>query len=101
MLSLHFDPDYWGSIDPNEFNPMRFADANKINNMAYLPFGVGPRNCIGMRFALLEIKVTLIKLLRKYTMHESENTPKNLKFFEGIVRRPLNGVPIMLKKRNF
>ena len=44
-LSLHFDATYW--INPNEFNPSRFSNDSKVNPMAYMPFGIGPRICIG------------------------------------------------------
>lgn len=48
--SLHLDPQYFP--DPLTFNPDRFSDENKhnIKPFTYMPFGVGPRNCIGMFF---------------------------------------------------
>jgi len=47
-----------------EFNPENFSKENKAKRhpYTYLPFGQGPRNCIGMRFALLEAKIALIQV---------------------------------------
>jgi cytochrome P450 len=51
---MHHHPKYWDS--PDEFNPLRFtAEAEAARpQYAYLPFGGGPRRCVGMRFAQLE-----------------------------------------------
>lgn len=50
VLSLHYDPEYWGPVDPNEFYPLRFSPEIKRNQAVYLPFGLGPRNCVGKYF---------------------------------------------------
>uniref|UniRef100_H2ZPA6 Uncharacterized protein n=1 Tax=Ciona savignyi TaxID=51511 RepID=H2ZPA6_CIOSA len=64
------DGDIWE--DPLVFNPDRMEDMSKIDPMIYQPFGAGPRNCIGMRFALLEIKITFAKLLLKFDLDVCE-----------------------------
>lgn len=47
MFAIHRDPKHYPN--PDKFDPERFSDENKdsINPLAYLPFGLGPRNCIG------------------------------------------------------
>ncbi|CAF1341094.1 unnamed protein product [Rotaria sp. Silwood1] len=66
MYNLHYNPNLWGPVDPHEFHPERFA--TKRHPMAWIPFGAGPRNCVGMRFALLEMQMLLIRLLKAYTL---------------------------------
>ena len=93
--TLNFSETYWGS-DAKEFNPMRHEE--KRNPLLYLAFGLGPRNCVGMKFALVEMKLALVKLLLKFEFHPTENTPVVLKTYEGIVTQP-EEFPILLKKR--
>ncbi|KAK4327904.1 hypothetical protein Pmani_001654 [Petrolisthes manimaculis] len=63
IWSIHRDPKYW--TDPETFKPQRFLPDNKTNitPFTFMPFGMGPRNCIAMRFAQMEAKVALAKLL--------------------------------------
>ncbi|VDK43611.1 unnamed protein product [Anisakis simplex] len=63
--SLHHDREVWGE-DAGEFRPERFADRNSEQLKSWTPFGVGPRMCIGMRFALLEIKTAMFQIMKNF-----------------------------------
>uniref|UniRef100_A0A1Y1KXB9 Cytochrome P450 n=1 Tax=Photinus pyralis TaxID=7054 RepID=A0A1Y1KXB9_PHOPY len=67
LLALHRDPEYFP--DPETFDPERFSDENKnsIRPFSYIPFGGGPRGCLGVRFGRLQTKVGLTCLLKNYS----------------------------------
>ena len=58
----------------------RFSPKEKVKrpNNVHLPFGAGPRNCIGMRLALLEAKILLIEVLRQFSFIQGPNTKVSL-----------------------
>lgn len=74
VLSIHYDEKYYPN--PMKFDPERFSDENKhnITPYIYLPFGIGPRNCVGSRFALAEIKTMAIDLLTYFKITPSAST---------------------------
>nr|XP_033329019.1 cytochrome P450 6A1-like [Megalopta genalis] len=85
VLGLHHDPSIYPN--PEVFDPERFNhDAVALRHpMSYLPFGDGPRNCIGARFAVYQTKVGIIKTLENFkvdvcgkTMIPYENNPRSL-----------------------
>ncbi|XP_024943135.1 probable cytochrome P450 6a14 isoform X2 [Cephus cinctus] len=77
---LHHDPDHYPN--PEQFIPERFTDENKRTRhpYTYLPFGEGPRNCIGMRFALLQTKVGIISFVKNHRVEVCEKTTVPIKF---------------------
>lgn len=67
MWAVHHDPDVWGA-DVDDFRPQRFApeEARGRHPFAFIPFSGGPRQCMGRNFAILEAKVLLGTLLRRF-----------------------------------
>ncbi|CAF2147910.1 unnamed protein product [Rotaria magnacalcarata] len=97
MFSIHYDEKLYGPVSPFQFYPERFLE--KRHPLAWLPFGVGPRNCVGMRFAMLEIKLALAKILHRYTILSGERTVSQFAEQERFVIGPKNGIWIRLQLR--
>lgn len=98
LWALHHDPELYP--DPDQFDPERFNNENKKkrDNNTYLPFGNGPRNCLGMRFAILEIKLTLANVLSKFRFETCDKTPEKIEIDSTGFARPK--VPVILKINN-
>jgi len=93
VYALHHDPKYFE--EPERFDPSRFLGERKRNTLncgAYLPFGVGPRMCIGNRFSLLEMKVLFFHLLARCDLKPGEKTKLPLKLArEGFAMKAEGG----------
>ncbi|XP_068628124.1 cytochrome P450 4d2-like [Battus philenor] len=84
--------------DPMEFRPDRFESGITRNPFSWLAFSAGPRNCIGQKFAMLEMKVTLSGIIRHFELLPSKQEPK---LVADLILQSENGVHIKLKPRNF
>uniref|UniRef100_A0A8C2WDS7 unspecific monooxygenase n=1 Tax=Cyclopterus lumpus TaxID=8103 RepID=A0A8C2WDS7_CYCLU len=99
VYALQRDPELWP--EPEEFRPDRFSKQNKqsIKPYAYMPFGVGPRNCLGMRFAQVMVKLALVDILQNYSFSVCEETEIPLEMdYKGFVG-PLNPIKLKLETR--
>ncbi|CAN8019277.1 unnamed protein product [Ixodes persulcatus] len=96
---IHHDPEHWP--EPFKFDPERFAEGlNTGHSAAYLPFGLGPRVCIGKRFALLEIKMALCKLIRKYRIRQCKETQDPVKLVVPTAAiNPEKGISVKFEHR--
>lgn len=97
--ALQHDPDHYP--DPDRFDPERFNETNRASRhpFVYLPFGEGPRNCIGMRFGLMQIRVGLITMLREFRVLPGVNTPVPLELdVTSNMPMPKGGVPLLVER---
>ncbi|XP_055954114.1 cytochrome P450 3A8-like isoform X1 [Argiope bruennichi] len=83
VFAIHRDPKLWP--DPELYNPDRFMPEEKAKRdpYSYIPFGAGPRNCVGMRFALTQIKVCLAHIIATFKISRCPQTKVPLEFNMG------------------
>lgn len=102
MQNFQLDGAYFP--DPQRFDPERFSDENRASIRAgtYLPFGSGPRNCIGSRFALMEMKALFVYLLLDFELHKCAKTmdPIEMKEGSGFIMEPRDGFWLEFRPRN-
>lgn len=74
IMALHMDPDIYP--DPDKFDPNRFTKENIAarHPMAYLPFGLGPRMCVGMRFGMMQTRLGIATMLGNFRVSPSVGT---------------------------
>ena len=94
---MHRDPRWWPN-GPDEFRPERFMPGapDEIPRGAYLPFGLGPRVCLGQHFAMLEMQVLATQLLQRFRLKpvegEAEPVPRL-----AVTLRPAGGLRLRLE----
>ncbi|CAI0474448.1 unnamed protein product [Linum tenue] len=96
IVKIHRSKEMWGD-DANEFKPMRFVNGVSMaatHPNAFLPFGMGPRVCIGQNFAMMEAKSVLALLLQRFSFTLSpdyKHTPTN-----NLTLQPQYGLPVFV-----
>ncbi|XP_011169761.2 cytochrome P450 4V2 [Solenopsis invicta] len=101
FMLMYRNEKYWP--DPLKFDPDRFLPKRlKDNQLSYFaPFSDGPRNCIGMRYAMTSMKVILATLVRTFVLKVDEHIPINkIKLQTDITISPIKPFKIRIEKRN-
>ncbi|KAI2473941.1 hypothetical protein C4B38_000036 [Diabrotica virgifera virgifera] len=80
IIGIHTDPDHYPN--PNVFDPERFNEENKAkrHQFAFIPFGEGPRMCIGSRFGLLQSKVGISSIIKDFAVSLHQKTKLPIKY---------------------
>ncbi|MES2476135.1 MAG: cytochrome P450 [Verrucomicrobiota bacterium] len=91
-FALHRHPEFWEK--PEEFRPERFEEKPPA---AYMPFGAGPRFCIGHEFALMEARLILVMVLQRWSLQTVAG--RAVEAMPDITLRPKHGLMMELRRR--
>lgn len=92
---IHRDPEYFP--EPDSFKPERFIEGDAESSLAFMPFGTGPRLCVGMRFALNELRLALAQFVKHYRLHTNEQL--KLDYFNGNILMSPKNVMVKIASR--
>lgn len=97
IYGLHHSKKYWN--EPEKFKPERFEKENMKGkpSFAYMPFGGGPRLCIGNNFAMMEMQLVILELLKRYDFELVKD--QKIEAMPYVTLQPKYGIKMRMKKR--
>jgi cytochrome P450 len=90
--------DYW--TQPTTFDPLRFSDAraeHKRDPYCWVPFSGGAHMCIGLHFAIMQIKLVMFEMLRSYRWSVPEGYEMPVQ--QSPISKPRDGLPVYFEAR--
>ncbi|KAJ8728417.1 hypothetical protein PYW08_016802 [Mythimna loreyi] len=100
LNAMLMDPNHWP--EPHKFDPERFSEENKhnIKPYTYMPFGAGPRICLGQRFAMMEVKALIFQITLNFMIVKTEKTMDPIKLKpHNFSIKALDGTWVKFQKR--
>nr|QWX90777.1 cytochrome P450 CYP325A [Anopheles funestus]UBF41904.1 cytochrome P450 [Anopheles funestus] len=102
ILTVHRNKDLWGErahvFDPDRFDPSTY-DTDKHHPFSYIPFGGGPRNCIGYRYGMFTMKIMVTQVLHSYVLSTALSLNDSLKLSFAVTLKTGVGHQIRIKRR--
>lgn len=80
IYPLGYDENFFS--EPWNFNPDRFETVKDLPLCAHIPFGTGPRSCIGQRLGLIQVKMAIVKILKDFRIEMNQKTPRKVKLMK-------------------
>jgi cytochrome P450 family 6 len=97
LYAMHRDADIYE--DPEKFDPERFSKENRTKSKIFMPFGFGPKCCIGDRFAMMSMKISIINYILNFKIIPCEKTTVPMEFKEkSLTLHPKYGMWLKFEK---
>ncbi|KAJ8672685.1 hypothetical protein QAD02_003945 [Eretmocerus hayati] len=100
IIKTHRCEKHW--VDPLTFNPDRFSpeEVAKRHPYAYIPFSAGPRNCLGIKYAMMAMKTLLATMVRRFVIKKDHIVPiQDIKLKADVMLKPVDPIILRIEKR--